>query len=85
MHIPVVSTAHITKGDCDLLENSPADLQVFCNYEEGFIISILEDERLTEFSYAFRSLMDQFRNLGYKWLRLDRDGDILNGLSEHSW
>jgi len=85
MCIPVVGTAHITKQDHDLLESPnhlcSSDL-LFASFEQGWIVrlSSMDHAGLTTagFSVQFVNLLQIFFDAGYKFLRLDADGDVLN-------
>jgi hypothetical protein len=89
MCIPVVCTSHITEPDHDLLEcaeDHVPDL-MFANLECGWIINLgsVDPAELSSFSQAFIDLLTKFHQLGYRFLRLDRDGDVLSGLQTFYW
>ena len=92
MCIPVVGNGHITKHDHNILEGEkssgilPSDL-VFANLECGWIINLghVCPIELASFSQAFIDLLTKFHELGYRFLRLDRDGDVLDGLQTFAW
>lgn len=90
MCIPVVSTAHITKQDNDLLEAPKPDTGplaeiLFASVSGGWIVN-LHQARMEElvdladvgFSEPFVNLLQIFSEAGYTCLRLDADGDVLN-------
>lgn len=84
MEVPVISTGHVSRADADLLEhgeNSHAITQ-----DEFSVILIIEDENnFPECSPAFNTLLTAFRDLGYGHLRLDVDGEEVDGLPTYDW
>ena len=93
MCAPVVSTAHITKQDHDILEaikpdtGTQADV-LFASIDGGWIVHLgcVDQNDLMDagFSGQFVILLQIFFDAGYKFLRLDADGDVLN-LPTSNW
>ena len=93
MHLPVVSTAHVTREDMESarhawtgvlaqkLQDNTGSI-VFWSPEETDFDSRFPAE---EFSEAFRHLCRHFAALGYTALRLDCDGDEIAGLPVFDW
>lgn len=87
MCIPVVNNSHITKQDHDILE-LPSIIGVnflTASLECGWIVSLgvvdhegLEGLVAAGFSEQFVNLLQIFSDAGYRFLRLDADGDVLN-------
>ena len=89
MQVPVISTSHFPADDCDLLFDAQATCLVGFNDEIPTAILHLEDfeqnlplDRLAESS---RQVLRHFHDLGYAYLRLDRDGDVVPGLPTFDW
>lgn len=84
MQVPVISTSHFSQDDCDLLME-----QEFCfmyDYDGRTAILIIEEpDNPEELSAEAASLIERFRSLGYKYLRLDPNGDVLEGLPTYEW
>lgn len=89
MCIPVLGTGHITLKDHDLLETLPVGDMMFAHTEYGWIINVQQPNEhelaARGFSPAFINLMTTFNDLGYQHLRLDKDGDTLEGLNRFEW
>lgn len=85
----VVSTAHITQKDNNLLQIVGATITVY-NCEYFYLIYLSENilESIGEmFSPAFKKLIEFAKNHeeGFTHLKLDRDGDTLEGFEEFDW
>lgn len=94
-HVPVISTAHITKEDGAVLERSRGGCHV-CGHplacgvldvcSEGAQYLITTDAAVWEADAgAFKDLLSHFAALGYRWIILDRDGDKIPGLTTFDW
>lgn len=87
MSVPVVSTVHIPASDRARLLDEYADGDVLAtiNGESGHILNlddIAEDDgenAWSAYSPEFRTLLCAFRDKGYSYLRLDADGDRIDG------
>jgi hypothetical protein len=84
----VVSTAHITEQDNELLENEA----IVCYSNEYFYLIPLNQSSTDSvpgdnFSPAFKKLFEFAKNHeeGFSYLKLDRDGDILEGFDTFDW
>lgn len=93
MHIPVVSTSHITVEDTEILSELAAlnHAIILKEYEEGCWIdlahstSLLGESAVEPMSEAFKHIVQVFQEKGYRYLRFDRDGDVIDGLIEFDW
>ncbi len=92
MQVPVISTQHITAADgAQLLKAEPCDVLATLYESSGHIIHSDTDEDLAEafppdrFSDAFRALVLHFRALGFEYLRIDSNGDVVPGLPTFAW
>ena len=96
MQVPVVSTAHITRQDADLLSKAEPGLPSnqaphgFMGPLPGgwlFYIGYIEPTCYVAqgFSEAFACLIQHAQHKGQTYLRLDQDGDILKDLPTHEW
>lgn len=89
MIIPVVSTVHIPASDRQRLAEFSVldDGDVLACIEGGFgHIVMLDDmdgdegeDAWRNYSPEFRTLLSAFRDKGYSYLRLDADGDEIDG------
>lgn len=76
MAVPVISTVHITADDRRrLIAGATGDILAEIEGGHGHIIVIEEPDDWTEYSPAMQTLLAAFRELGYKYLRLDSDGE----------
>ena len=91
-----VSTAHITEGTAELLDNDRLDIIVYPKDEYGWFITFEEniancynsDKNKSNYSYVPKDLLKLLmfaKDLGCDWLCLDRDGDILDYLDTYDW
>lgn len=92
--IPVISTAHITREDGKfLLDAYPVRsynllLDSVRDGEDHIVGHLLKtDERATSgiLSENLCKILRDFAALGYLWLILDVDGDIVAGLETFDW
>ena len=82
MQVPVISTSHFTRAQCDELYRS-----AFLKDSEFSCILCLEDYT-TEFDDQPAEVLAVFKffhELGYRHLRLDPDGDVVPELPTHDW
>lgn len=84
MEVPVISTAHITKEDREvLLKADPRDVIATFYDSMAHIVHSLPDEPINEafppdrFSEAFRAMFLHFRKLGFEYVRLDAEGPVI--------
>lgn len=85
MRVPVLSTAHIKENTLEKLASAPEEFLVI-DYEEGAFV------RINPYSPSkpppeIRLLVKWLRHAFPKqwWIRLDRDGDIIDGLPVYDW
>lgn len=86
--IPVLSTAHVSFTTMDQLQSGPADnpFGFVCAYPEGaFIRFTLEDTLPISTPEDLRALHRWGQQHHYFWLRLDADGDRVDGLPLYDW
>ena len=86
----VVSTAHITKEDNHLLQIVADAIIIVYDCEYFYLIPLTENilESIGEvFSPAFKKLIEftKTHEEGFTHLKLDRDGDTLEGFEEFDW
>ena len=86
MHIPVLNTAHVAPTTLETF--SGAFPERVGNYAEGAFVDVggLGDKELLQFP-VLAPIAAWFRQAypGEKWLRLDRDGDLIPCLPEIQW
>ena len=90
-----VSTSHITKNDNDILQNAcTSDRFPGCyvyHYDFGYFISVYSDAPTEEekkesgLSENFFKILDNARENECPLLRLDADGDELEGFETFEW
>lgn len=94
MHVPVISSSHITAQDGRILTEAPEDVEGhLCRLGDTGDILVMDEENknlITEWqqaglSSAFIDLMLRMRGLGYCYVRIDADGDVLDGLPTFEW
>lgn len=93
MQVPVISTAHITRSDSDVITLTPALVDGhMCEIPACADIILIKDDGGDQqnlwsrhMSCEFCKLMNTFRQLGYCYVRLDRDGDQIEGLPTFDW
>lgn len=85
MIAPVISTEHIQREDDLLLYN--ADYPMMARLEPGYLLRVSEDFAVDfeGYSDAFLHLLETFQHLGFEYLRLDPDGDVLDDLPRFKW
>lgn len=88
MICPVISNSHLTREAFI----SAVQMDVCCgggevdeNTMHGCTIVIEEPEANGEGFPEFINVMQQFRHLGYDYLRFDPDGDVVPGLQTFDW
>lgn len=93
--VPVISNSHITREDGALLERSRGGCHV-CGHplacgvldvcSEGAQYLVTTDLEPWELeSTPLKDVLSQFAALGYRWIILDRDGDVLKDLPTFDW
>lgn len=87
MTVPVISTAHIRPEDdarlqADDIGNGP----VMADLKPGWLL-LIEDfhDNFNGYSDAFLHLLETFHHLGFHYLRLDPDGNVLDDLPQFEW
>lgn len=87
----VVSTAHITKKDAELLgrldeDGHSKEIWAFSG-RYGWFVFVDEglDGVIHEFSKSFCRLLEFAKSKGCWWVRLDCDGPEIKGLRKFSW
>lgn len=81
MCIPVVSTVHIPASDRARLLDESANGEVLAtiNGESGHILMLDDLEAWEDYSPEFLNLLQGFQDKGFNYLRLDADGDEIEG------
>src|ERR1035441_664449 len=99
MQVPVISTGHFPKPDCDLLfchaylTDWPDPRQDVIKQDAGYtaVLRLPLPNLAAEFSCwreltpATRRLLTAFARLHYAYLRLDPDGEEIDGLRTFHW
>lgn len=88
MHVPVISTGHVSREDSDaLLDGGGSLVMAQLDGGEGGVILCLDDLEDVEENYSLQlfQLLSAFQDLGYDYLRLDPDGDRVKGLRWFDW
>lgn len=86
--VPVLSTAHVSFETMDQLQSGPGEnpFGVVCAYPEGvFIRFIIADTLPVDTPSDLQALHRWGQQYSYHWLRLDADGDRVEGLPVHDW
>lgn len=86
--IPVVSTAHMTREDDELLSRAGTHGHVDGALRFGYMLRVSTDrgDWHGDMSEGFMGLMKFVRNgFGFKWVILDRDGPVIPSLPTHEW
>ena len=88
MQVPVLSTRHITPDLAELLNNlgsspAPWDQEVI-GIEGGWLLYVGSNEA-TDVPEVLAPLFAWTASLGYEWLRLDQDGDVIADLPAYDW
>ncbi len=84
LQVPEISTAHITLVDADILEEASFGFNKILSYEEGFFLCVIEPSEYgdihnlygQQLSLECLQLLRKYHDLGYLWIRLDRDADV---------
>lgn len=85
MTVPVVSTIHITGSDrqqlADYWDRSDGDVLACIEGGTGHILTLDDNQGddWSAYSADFRALLSAFAAKGYSYLRLDADGDVIDG------
>lgn len=87
MHVPVISTGHIDKEVmARLASDGPSFLIGEIMGNDGLLLSLDDLEAIDEdYGADLFLLLTTFSNLGYCYLRLDPDGDDIEGLKSFDW
>jgi len=87
MQVPVISTFHITKEDGQRLALDDWRDSLAACHGDGHILHFEADslDDFSEFSEPFQDMISEFADLGYTYLRLDIDGEILPDLPTFEW
>ena len=86
--ILVLSTAHITKETSELLEKEAhSDLAnyVVHGYEYGWFVLVYKLQEVTRKIPDLGLCLKLAKDNQCKWVRLDRDGPIIDNLPQYSW
>lgn len=93
MHVPSISTAHITQQDGEHLEELD-DSEVFCHNDDGSTVLIRIYHEATKetierdffrYSDAFKQVLLCLHDMGYRYVRFDPDGSIIPGWETFDW
>jgi len=85
-----ISTAHMTEDDNDLLStlSEKEEWQVYSG-GTGFFVWAGERKHIADPRYGpSKALLDALgyaKQLGYDWVRFDRDGEQVGELQTHKW
>lgn len=84
MSVPVITTAHFTQDDADRIY---ANAVVASKDGQMAILFIDEDDDYKDFGLSTKGIavLKKFRKLGYHYLRLDADGEKVEGLKTYEW
>ena len=87
MQVPVVSTCHIHARDDAALAALCDESASVCELWDGtgYLLCIEEGDRYDELTREANDLIAQFATLGYSYLRLDPDGDVLPDVPKFDW
>jgi hypothetical protein len=91
MQVPRISTQHITPEDgAKLLEARTSEVYALDNYPgqvswHMVCLGEFDPSEWTRYSSAFALVMQFFADLGYRYLALDADGDVLPELPTFEW
>ena len=89
----VLSTAHMTEGDSNLLPYAEEyGLVVYEMDEFGWMIYVNDEylqkvlpPELSDFSDGFKQAIKLAQKNGCEWLRFDRDANTVEQLPEYEW
>ena len=88
MQVPVISTGHFPKEDCDLLF-ADEPMMHSTSFDPPSVLLAIEDPEdnlpWDKLSITTRGLIKSFHELGYRYLRLDRDGDTISDRTTFNW
>ena len=80
----VVSTCHITEDEMNIL--SSGETSLVCYDTEYFaLIYVAGDSVGNEFTPEFKALINLAKKNGCQYLKIDRDGPILEGFETYDW
>ncbi len=85
MQVPVIMTAHFPRTDCDLLYQHAIFIEQEDHRSAIIILNELKPEEKAMLAPSTLDLMDHFSSLGYKYLRLDPDGEGIEGIPTFDW
>jgi hypothetical protein len=86
MHVPVINTCHIQQeDDARLSQDDIGNGPVMADLKPGYLLSIDDLADFEGYSDAFLHLLETFHNLGFHYLRLDPDGNVLDDLPQFDW
>lgn len=90
MQAPVINTGHMLKSDDDRLRADERRERgagpIMADLQPGWLL-LIEDfaHEFKGHSDAFLHLLETFHNLGFHYLRLDPEGDVLEDLPRFEW
>jgi hypothetical protein len=89
MQVPVISTAHIREEDDQVLRSACTRTNLVIDLgSEGWLLHQLAGWQLMvqlQLSDEAKRMLKIFEDKGYRWLRLDGDGDEFDDLPRFSW
>lgn len=90
IQVPVISSAHITQETAELLTRNPDTLPVeVAPYRYGWFVFIFIPEIDVSLPADLAEVFGWFREQpqfeGANWLRIDADGDVVDGLPTYDW
>lgn len=93
MEIPVLSTGHITQQTNEVLTRvGDSNPWMYCaSYYQGYFFSVPTDDEVPAHAAGDAvpaDLVDIWkwaRSKQYSWVRVDVDGDIIDGLPTYEW
>lgn len=87
MHVPVLSTRHLLRTDALTLESLKEESPLLfpASPSSGYLLVIEDWEQDDRFGPDLNHLGVQFSGLGYRYLRFDSAGDLLEGCPQHDW
>ena len=82
MQVPVISTSHLPQDQCNTLYEGALMRDVG---GQTCLFNISEPETFESYPAETVRLINYFSERGYHYLRLDPDGDIVEGLPLFEW
>jgi hypothetical protein len=86
--VPLLSTGHLTENTYDRLQETEGEelgISIVARYDEGCFVYVGDDNVDETTPEDLAAVFAWAKEQGFYWVRIDRDGDTVEGLQTYEW